>query len=146
MAVVVFDADEFRAAYPQFSKLSDEQLGAAFDTACLVLDNSESSPVPYDPDKGVKDRKTLLYMLVCHLATLALRGTGAVGVLTSASEGSVSTGFTLPPKLNDAGWYAQTQCGLAYWQAVRGYIVGGRYFAYSDCKQRPWRGKYFPRR
>ena len=73
MAVVVFDPQEFREAYPRFVDpktgqplLTDAQLRQAFDVACLLLDNTDSSPVPYDPVHGVMIRKTLLYLLVCH--------------------------------------------------------------------------------
>lgn len=86
MAVVVFDPQEFREAYPRFVDpktgqplLTDAQLRQAFDVACLLLDNTNSSPVPYDPAHGVMIRKTLLYLLVCHLATLALWPMGQAG-------------------------------------------------------------------
>ena len=103
MPIVVFDPTEFRQRRPQLESLSDAQLLAAFDTACLILDNSERSPVPYAPDAGVLDRKTLLDLLVCHLATLALRGGGAVGALSSATEGSVSASFRPPAVAGAAG-------------------------------------------
>ena len=130
MPIVVFDPTEFRQRRPQLESLSDAQLLAAFDTACLILDNSERSPVPYAPDAGVLDRKTLLDLLVCHLATLALRGGGAVGALSSATEGSVSASFQAPT-VAGADWFCQTPCGFADWQAVAGYRFGGRWYAGS---------------
>ena len=145
MAIVVFDAGEFREQYPQWAALSDARLGAAFDTACLVLANTEGGPAPYNPDRGVFIRKTLLYLLMCHMLTLDERGGSLVGVISSATEGSVSTGFSLPQKLSDAGWYAQTQCGLTFYQAAKAYFLGGRHFAYCKCDG-PIRGRYFSRR
>lgn len=128
MAVVEFIPADFRAAYPQFDALTDAQLNQAFDVACLILDNTDSSPVPYCPDEGINHRKTLLYMLVCHISTLAMRGDGAVGNLTSATEGSVTATFAAPV-IADAEWFTQTPCGLAYWQATARYRMGGRWYA-----------------
>ena len=127
MPIVVFDPTAFRESRPQLAALTDAQLREAFSVACLILDNSEASTVPYDPANGITDRATLLNLLVCHLATLALRGE-AVGALASATEGSVSVSFS-SPAAPGAGWFAQTPCGLAYWQAIAGYRLGGRWYA-----------------
>lgn len=136
MAVVIFDPEEWLTAYPQFQgKLTPAQLQQAFRVACLILDNTDASPVPYDPARGIETRKVLLWMLVCHLATLALRPVGQPGALSSASEGSVSTSFQVPRSPNGE-WYMQTTCGQAYWQAIRRFTVGGRYY---DVKHfHPW--------
>lgn len=135
MAVVVFDPQEFLEAYPQFKKgevqlLTDAQLQQAFDVACLILDNTDAAAVPYDPDKGIMVRKTLLYLLVCHMATLALWPLGQSGPMASATEGSVSTSFSLPTTTGKAFWN-QTPCGQAFWQAIQsqGLVTGGRYYA-----------------
>ena len=130
MPIVIFDPAGFREARPQLATLSDAQLLAAFDTACLILSNSERSPVPYDPNAGVNDRKILLDLLTCHVATLALRGDGAVGALASATEGSVRAEFH-PPDVAGAEWFSLTPCGFAYWQAIAGYRFGGRWYAGS---------------
>ena len=136
MAVVVFDPQAWLEAYPQFQgQLTDAQLMQAFNVACLMLDNTDASPVPYDPDNGVETRKILLWLLVCHLATLALRPVNQSGPLTSASEGSVSTGFQVPQSLNGQ-YFVQTPCGSTFWQAIRKYVVGGRY--YDICHFHPW--------
>lgn len=142
MAVVVFDPQAFLAAYPRFADpatgeglLTDAQLQQAFDVACLLLDNTDASPVPYDPDKGVMARKTLLYLIVCHLATLALWPMGQSGPATGATQGSVSVSFS-PPQNTGNGFWGQTPCGQAYWQAIRAYAAGGRYYAAKHCH--PW--------
>ena len=124
MSVVTFDVTAFRAAYPQFSKVTDAQLNNFFSIACLILDNTDSSPVA-----DTTERSVLLNLLVCHFSTLYLRGSLS-GALSSASEGSVSTGFTPPPFTHQNWWYLQTPCGAAYWQATLKYRSGGRYFAY----------------
>lgn len=134
--IVVFDAAAFVEAYPQFSVLTEAQLNNAFDVACLILDNTASSPVPYNPDKGVMVRKVLLWLLVCHLATLALRPATQAGALTNATEGSVSVGFTLPQSGLNAAYFNQSPCGQTFWQAVRPYLVGVKY--YKSCNYHPW--------
>lgn len=136
MAVVVFDPAEWLEAYPQFKgQLTDAQLTQAFNVACLMLDNSNASPVPYDPENGVETRKILLWLLVCHLAALALRPVNQSGPMTNATEGSVSVGFQVPTALNGQ-YFQQTPCGQSYWQAIKKYVVGGKY--YDVCHFHPW--------
>lgn len=135
---VIFDAKEFREAFPKFTEnvITDAQLLQCFDVACLVLDNTERSSVPYDPSCGVLARKTLLYLLVCHLATLALRPAGQSGAIASASEGSVSTSFVLPQLGRGAAWYQQTPCGQTFWAAAAPYRTG--LLSYKPCGVHPW--------
>lgn len=127
MNVVIFDADEFLSIYPQFQNVfTPEQLGIFFNAACLLLDNTENSKVT-----DLTERKTLLYMLVCHIATLQQRGTGMVGLLTSATEGKVSA--NLQAYTSNPNWYSQTQCGSMFWLATAKYRVGMRYIGYTSC-------------
>ncbi|HDX9111824.1 TPA: DUF4054 domain-containing protein [Klebsiella michiganensis] len=136
MAIVTFDSDEFLSIYPRFSGvLTPAQLQNAFDVACLVLDNTESSVVPYDPTNGINDRKTLLYALTCHIASMALWGNGQAGPASGATEGSVSVSFAVPDVTN-ASWFKMTPCGQLFWQATRKYVVGGRYYARRHVH--PW--------
>lgn len=125
MAVVLLDILAFRALYPQVHTLTDAQVQQAFTIACLLLDNTERSRVPYVPDVNT-ERETLLYLLTSHLCELALRGNAVVGNVASAAEGSVNTSFTLPSQIN-AAWFSQTQCGLTYWAASLKYRQG-RYY------------------
>ena len=128
MAIVTFDSDEFLSIYPRFSGvLTPAQLQNAFDVACLVLDNTESSVVPYDPTNGINDRKTLLYALTCHIASMALWGNGQAGPASGATEGSVSVSFAVPDVTN-ASWFKMTPCGQLFWLATRKFVVGGRYY------------------
>ena len=144
-AVVVWDEAEFRLLYPQFNEGSQmyctsEHLAALFEMACALVDNSPSSTIPYDPARGVTVRKMLLYALVCHLATLAWQGKqGQYGVVTNATEGSVTAGFTMPT-LPAGGltqsWFAQTACGLFAFSLLRRYALGG--VSYKPSKYHPW--------
>lgn len=129
MAIVVFDPDEFRELYPQFADLTDIQLEFYFEQATAIIDNTECSKVPYDPPRN-NLRKLILYALVCHLAELALRGGGATGPMTNASEGSVSAGFATYSRQN-GWWFNQTQCGATAYQLMLKFMVGGR--LYRGC-------------
>lgn len=122
---VVFDAAEFKILYPQFAELPDAVLDNYFNAATLLLDNTGKSLVV---DLG--ERKALLYMLVCHIATLKGRGDTLVGTITAAAEGKVNVSVT---PLNNANWYTQTQCGALYWAATAKYRMGVRYCAYRQC-------------
>lgn len=136
MAIVTFNPVGFRDEYPQFSLFTDGQLKAAFKIACLLLDNTEASPVPYNPDKGIYDRETMLYLLVCHLCTLAKWVTeGQSGPVTSASEGSVSVSFSVPQTTGET-YYTQTPCGQTFWKLAAAYRSGGRYIAVKHYH--PW--------
>jgi hypothetical protein len=62
-------------------------------------------------------RQTLLYLLVAHITSLFdTNPTPApVGVLTDATEGSVSAGFNFGTITPNEAWYAQTQYGAMFW-------------------------------
>lgn len=130
---VVWDKEDWLAMYPQFAGMTDEQLSALWQMAVTIIDNTEASPVPYDPENNVYVRKILLWALMCHLATLAQMGAnGQEGALTNATEGSVSAGFHMPsyPATSvSAQWYNQTLCGRTVFALLRRYALGGRYYA-----------------
>lgn len=120
--VVVFDVDEFKTLYPQFADVDEAILQNYFNAATLLLDNTNKSPV-----KDLAERKMLLYMLTCHIATLKKRGDTIVGTITAATEGKVNVSVTPLVNMN---WYTQTVCGSLYWQSTAKYRVGVRYVAY----------------
>lgn len=121
--VVIFDADEFRARFPKWVAKPDAELENNFDKACLILNNTSKSIV-----KDLKERKSLLYLLVCHITELSERGGGVVGNLSSATQGKVSTSFGMAANQN---WFNQTQCGYLFWQAMAKYRYGGLYVRYE---------------
>ena len=121
--IVIFDPEEFKKLYPEYANIPDERLELYFKAACLLLNNTDKSPVR-DP----AERKTLLYLLVCHIAELKSRGNSTVGMLTSAAEGSVNVSVS---PLNKMNWYTLTQCGSIYWAATAKYRCGVRWF--SSC-------------
>lgn len=145
MAIVVFDADEFRNAHPGLTEdlISDEELQMHFETAELFVDNTERSPYRFDPEPkdGSKPklmRKNLLWLVTCHLATMALWPDGQAGRLASASEGSVSASFDLIQARSENGSYwNQTRCGATYWALTKAYRLGGRLYL-GRPKHHPW--------
>ena len=125
MTIAVFDPAAFKARYVEFASVSDAVLSSLFQEASLYLDNTDCSPV-----QDVAKRLMLLNMLVAHLAKLggvagsngagsAASGAAPVGLLGSATEGSVSVSYDTShiPK-GSAAWYAQTQYGYMWYQST----------------------------
>ena len=139
MAVVVFNSEDFRMDFPQFAdsvKYPDRQIEMAFNTAVALLDNTEASPVPYDPANGVLTRELLLYYLTCHILTLATQSmAGQAGPVSSSSVGSVSVSFAVP-QVTDQNYYLLTACGQTYWRLSLPYRMGGVYHPVKH--HHPW--------
>ena len=118
---MTFDVEKFRAVYPQFANFSDAQLEFMWQNALIISGIEGDTRVP----EGQKEN--LLFMLVCHLATLATRGTA--GAMTSAKQGEVQVTYaSVPSRSDDADWFNLTPCGSAYWQAIKRYRLGGLWF------------------
>ena len=128
MAIVVLDIPKFRAMFPEFSNVADSILPFLFDQSTDYLNNSDYALV----EDAVK-RERLLYLLMAHIAYVRYGdasgngGTGMVGRLSSASEGSVSVS-------SDAGqiefrymWYTQSPYGMDFWQATKVYRMANYY-------------------
>lgn len=116
--VVVFDPAEFRLLYPSIAA-TDEQLEMYFAMAETFLDNTECSIV-----KDLDARKTMLYLLVAHIALLsqqAENGNPVVGRISNATEGTVSVGLDYGTMGNNERWYLQTPWGAMYWQMSKKY-------------------------
>ncbi|QCE35645.1 DUF4054 domain-containing protein [Acetobacteraceae bacterium] len=123
--VVVFDPTAWRAAFPAFSNLTDEQAQFDFDCACDYLNNTPQSPV-----RDLAKRERLLWLLTAHIAQLSLNasagqsgggsngGSGLVGRVSSASRGSVSVSTDATGIPGSGWWFAQTQYGATFWQAT----------------------------
>lgn len=130
VAVVKFNASEFFERYPEFvDKLTEGQLLQCFEIACLICNNTDTSLIPYDPDNMVYTRKTLLYMLMCHMCALALRPYDQAGAISSTSQGSISVSFQIPTA--DSAYFNQTHCGATYWQLMKQFGRGGHLFTHK---------------
>lgn len=127
MAVVVFDYALWAAQFPQLAaSVSEEQAQFYFDQAELYVDNTDCSIICDE-----KERRILLYLLVAHLAQLAIRGaeTGYVaGRIANATQGSVSVGFGVNGGNPSADWYGQTSFGNDVYMALAKYRTA-RYIA-----------------
>lgn len=134
--VVPWDEDYFLSLNPQFEgKLNSAQLAHCWELACMVIRNDTKSIVPYDPQKGIFKRRLLLNLLTCHMATMMLRPYDQAGPISSAGEGSVNAGITVPTR-PDSTFYCQTPCGATFWQLFKQYALGGYYFAVEQYH--PW--------
>lgn len=135
MAVVALNISDFRTFYPRFSdstKYPDTLITAMFDIACSLINNTENSFIPYDPTHGIKLRERILYAAVCHLLTMNEQGDEQTGVITSASQGSVSVGFSPVNGTSYAAQYwSQTRCGQLVWMLLSPYRLGGRFYTES---------------
>ena len=135
MAVVALNISDFKTFYPRFSdstKYPDTLITAMFDVACSLINNTENSFIPYDPTHGIKLRERILYAAVCHLLTMNEQGDEQTGVITSASQGSVSVGFSPVNGTSYAAQYwSQTRCGQLVWMLLSPYRLGGRFYTES---------------
>lgn len=128
MGVVTLDIPKFRAMYPEFSNITDVQLPFLFSQATDYLNNTEFSLI----DDVVK-RERLLYLMMAHLAYLRFGnnkgsgGSGLVGRISSASEGSVSVSTDLGQVEFRYSWYAQSPYGLDFWEATKVYRMANYY-------------------
>lgn len=118
---MTFDITKFRTVYPQFAETpSDASLEFMWQNALIISGIEQDSRIPE------AEKENLLFMLVCHLATVASRG--SAGPMTSAKEGEVQVSFAAPTATGDAAWYNTTPCGAAYWQIIKKYRLGGQWF------------------
>ena len=117
---MTFDITKFRTIYPQFAEIPDASLEFMWQNALIISGIADDSRIPE------AEKENLLFMLVCHLATLASRG--SAGPMTSAKEGEVQVSFAAPTATGDAAWYNTTPCGAAYWQIIKKYRLGGQWF------------------
>lgn len=122
--VVSFNYNEFIGYYPEFANVPQNIAQWQFDLACLILANTPCSAV-----RDLEERKMLLYLLTAHILFLRNRGSGSVGAISNASEGSVSVGYASLGKLGQT-YFGQTQYGLLFWQMVVKYMSG---FYVPEC-------------
>jgi hypothetical protein len=129
-AVAAFNAVAFRAQYTAFAtNPSDAVLQGWFDLAGEVyLRNDGSGPV-----RSVSAQTNLMYLLTAHLTQLfdgadgnAPGGSGLVGRISSATEGSVTVATEYESTMNSQ-WFNQTEYGAAFWQATAAWRTFAAY-------------------
>ena len=129
--IAVWTPALFTARYPEFLAAYNANpalFASLFTEAGLYLNNTACSVV-----KDVNLRTTLLNMIVAHIAFLSgvLTADGQpkpVGRVSAASQGSVNATFEYSSAVPGTGeWFAQSQYGVAFWQATTCYRAA-RYF------------------
>lgn len=116
MSSVVFDLQAFKAGYPRFAVIPDAALVTAFENACLLVDNTGGSAIPFKP------RHKLLDLATAHILLLDQRGAETVGRVASAGQGSTNASFEgLNPGSASAAYWQQTQYGALFWKACAPY-------------------------
>ncbi|RKS87327.1 uncharacterized protein DUF4054 [Orbus hercynius] len=138
MDIVEFDVEEFRLVYPMFAdkeKFNDTMLEFSFSKAETYVNNTKCGYV-----KNLTTRKIMLYMLTAHIVTLqaqAINGEWYAGVMSSATEGSVSISMATHNITPRNAWYLKTPFGAEYWEMTSKY----RTFNYQSVQSRPsWEG------
>ncbi len=136
---VLFDADEFTAAFPHSnaSSLPCAVLQAMWEVAIsFVGDDDSNSMAPYDPEHGIIERRVLLHLALSHLIqmqSMAANNGGLNGRITSASEGSVSISIeTYKADSLSSQFWTQTNDGAMYWMMTTKYRLGGRLYAHKE--------------
>ena len=111
-----FDLQTFKTSFTEFNALSEPQ----FNFYKLLAKNFVDMDC-YFEILPLSEEDALGGLVVAHLASLfARRGNGGAGTITSASEGSVSIGFT---GLNNVNWWTQTIYGTMFWQIIRKHLT-----------------------
>jgi hypothetical protein len=143
MTVAVFDYATWAQRYPAVALYTDAPLAEAiFAESSLFCDNTDASPIPCD---AVTYQPRLMYlgMVVAHIAELGrpatAGGSGLVGRIASATQGSVSVTADMGAQPRSAAWWNQTQPGASFWASTARY----RTFQYSP---RPATTPYYPLR
>lgn len=116
---------EWRARYPQYDNLTDEQIEDLLLDATDYLENTPCSIV-----SNLDKRKRLIYLLTAHLAFLFYPdvngdgGTGFVGRIGNATEGSVSISSGISGVPFKAEFFMQSKYGYDFWERTKIYRMG----------------------
>lgn len=109
--------NEFIAVYPELSKVTEAQFNFYLQLAQSYVDITY-----YFRSLTIARQKAIAMMVVAHLLSLAFfrQGNGGAGTVNSASEGSVSVGFS---GIQNANWWQQTTYGAMFWAIIRKYLT-----------------------
>lgn len=127
MSAVVFDYTAWVTRYPVFGSVQQATAQLYFNEATLYVDNTDTSPIPYNPPSDVT-RAQILNMATAHIAMLATLD--IVGRIDSASEGSVSLTAKYADQTPESlAWWTQTKYGAQAYMAMApfrraGFVAG----------------------
>lgn len=130
MAVINFDASEFRSQFSAFQcspAYSDSALQMYFDTASLYISNRYRSWCNY---LNPAQRKQALYLMTAHLAAISQKAQSgqSVGILTQGSVDKVSVTVAPPPAPNQwQYWLQSTPYGQQLLALLQVCAAGGFY-------------------
>lgn len=119
---MTFDLSAFRAAFPQFNSIADEQVQALATQAQCFLSNY-----------GCDCEALMWQLMVAHLLALSASATsgGTSGQVTSASIDKVSVSIAAPPSKDGwSYWLSSSPYGMQLWALIQrcsatGMYVGG---------------------
>jgi hypothetical protein len=138
--IVAFDYQAWVLAYPQFSTIPRATVtDVILEIAEIYCRNDGGGPV-----SKAQTQQTLLWLMVAHVAQLLYGAngqspSGIVGVITAATEGSVSVSANFPATQNNA-WFLQTPFGAAFFAATASYRTM-RYLPGPRRVFNPWRNQ-----
>ena len=135
--VVVFSYAGFTEEFPEFSALSQAQCQGYFNRAQAFFANNTCNPA-FGVDGTGLFMGSMLNLLTAHIAWLnaprdsngnpsatgSSASTPAVGMIKSASEGSVSVGLDIGDVAGGSPsqpYYMQTRYGTEFWFATAGF-------------------------
>lgn len=122
MTTVPFIYTQWAVLYPELVKK-----GASLDYATALWPNVglylQNSAAGCNLVTDLDQRRSLLYLILAHLAALspACGGSGLVGRITNAAEGSVSVAVDYGDQVRGAAFWLQTPYGAQYWAATGQY-------------------------
>ncbi|WP_144378521.1 DUF4054 domain-containing protein [Mesorhizobium amorphae] len=125
--IVTFDLAQWRALFPEFSNVTDQQLqGPVWTMAQAYCRNDGGGPV-----NDVLVQTELLNLMVAHIAQLLYGSTtspstGLAGPVASATEGSVSVSVGIVVNTSNQ-WFMSTKYGAMFWQMALPYRLA-RYY------------------
>lgn len=124
----VLDPAQFRLLFPAFAdetKFPDVLLETWWEMATNYINEYDNCLI------SGKTLQFALNLMTAHLAQTFTAissgaGTGTPGLVTSASEGSVSISMTPPPaKTAWQFWLSSTPYGLQLWALLKSLVLGG---------------------
>lgn len=125
---MTFDIAAFRRIHNhnnQLANINDETIQFWVDASIMLLGLDKTTCIIKDE----KDKALALQLLVCHVCAMVIKQ--MVGVMGSASEGSVSVSQSqLPPNLSRS-YLCTTPCGLLLYQLLSRYMKGIRWYSYK---------------
>ena len=136
-AVAVFDYASWVLRFPEMVNVTQDAATLYFNEACIYWRNDGTGPV-----KTVSSQQIILNLLTAHIAWLnsprddnGQPATGGeqpapatVGVITSATQGSVSVGLDVGQSApGSEQWFKQSRYGYEYYTLILPYRLGPRY-------------------